>query len=177
MEDGGVEDKVATRVYYRGRFYASPAILHLLDSDTLCQIPTANKLVYVGSKHSDRKNRSLPRVINIRALRNSQPVSHELERDDVVQALEDIDCGRHLNLLGFAGWELWVVLVADNDGLATTGDDLLVRVQTLGEDGVACEDHDDRKVVVNERQHTVLQLTGHDSLTVQVRDLLDLQGA
>jgi len=172
----GGNDKVATRVYYRGRFYASPAILHLLDSDTLCQIPTTSKLVLFKNIQIAR-NRSLPRVIDIRALRNSQPVSHKLERDDVVQALEDIDCRGHLDLLSLARWELGVVLVADNDGLATTGNDLLVRVQTLGEDGVACEDHDDRKVVVNERQHTVLQLTGHDSLTVQVRDLLDLQGA
>lgn len=53
---------------------------------------------------------------------------------------------------------------------------LLIGVERLLEEVVAGQDHDDGQVLVDQSQHTVLQLTRHDSLTVQVRDLLDLEG-
>lgn len=52
---------------------------------------------------------------------------------------------------------------------------MLVCVQGLGEEVVTGEDHDDRQVLVNKSQNTVLQLTRHDSLAVKVGNLLDLQ--
>ena len=52
---------------------------------------------------------------------------------------------------------------------------MLVGVERLLEDVVTGEDHDDWQVLVNKSQHTVLQLTGHDSLTVEVGDFLDLE--
>lgn len=52
---------------------------------------------------------------------------------------------------------------------------MLVCVQGLGKEVVAGEDHDDRQVLVNKSQNTVLQLTRHDSLAVKVGNLLDLQ--
>ena len=84
---------------------------------------------------------------------------------------------RNLDLVGLLAGELLVVLVADDDGATLAGDDLLVGVEGLGEDGVTGEDHDDGKVLVDESEDTVLQLTGHDGLAVEVTNLLDLEGA
>lgn len=53
---------------------------------------------------------------------------------------------------------------------------LLVSVQRLLEDAIASEDHDDGQVLIHQGQHSVLQFTRHDSLAMQVRDFLDLQG-
>jgi hypothetical protein len=53
---------------------------------------------------------------------------------------------------------------------------LLVGVEGLREEIIASQDHDDGQVLVDQGQHTVLQLTGHDGLTVEVGNLLDLQG-
>lgn len=53
---------------------------------------------------------------------------------------------------------------------------LLVGVERLGEDVVTREDHDDGEVLVDQGQDTVLQLTRHDGLAVQVGNLLNLQG-
>lgn len=52
---------------------------------------------------------------------------------------------------------------------------LLVGVERLLEDLVTGEDHDNGEVLVNQGQNTVLQLTGHDSLAVEVGNFLDLQ--
>lgn len=84
---------------------------------------------------------------------------------------------RDLDLVCLLAGELLVVGVADDDGAALARDDLLVGVEGLGEDVVARQDHDDRQVLVDEREHAVLQLAGHDGLAVQVGDFLDLEGA
>ena len=84
---------------------------------------------------------------------------------------------RDLDLVGLLAGELLVVLVADDDRATLAGDDLLVGVEGLGEDGVTGEDHDDGEVLVDESEDTVLQLTGHDGLAVEVTNLLDLEGA
>lgn len=52
---------------------------------------------------------------------------------------------------------------------------MLVGVERLLEDLVTGEDHDDGEVLVNQGQNTVLQLTGHDGLAVEVGNFLDLQ--
>jgi hypothetical protein len=52
---------------------------------------------------------------------------------------------------------------------------LLVGVERLLEEIITSENHDDGEVLVDESQHTVLQLTRHDGLTVEVRNFLDLQ--
>lgn len=52
---------------------------------------------------------------------------------------------------------------------------MLIGVQALLEQVIPGEDHDDGQVLVDKRQHTVLQLTAHDGLAVQVADLLDLE--
>ena len=46
---------------------------------------------------------------------------------------------RDLDLVGLLAGELLVVLVADDDGATLAGDDLLVGVEGLGEDGVTGE--------------------------------------
>jgi hypothetical protein len=51
----------------------------------------------------------------------------------------------------------------------------LVCVERLGEDVIPGKDHDNRKVLVDQSQDTVLELTRHDSLAVEVRDFLDLE--
>ena len=130
--------------------------LRLLDSDRLGQVPGE---------------------VDVQALSNGEPVGHELERDDVEQTLEELVGVRNLDLVGLLAGELLVVLVADDDGATLAGDDLLVGVEGLGEDGVASEDHDDGQVLVDEGEDTVLQLARHDGLAVEVGDLLDLKGA
>ena len=98
-----------------------------------------------------------------------------MQRNDVDETLENVDVLGHLNLVRLVGRELGVVLVADDDWSSATGNDLLVGVERLGEDVVTGKDHDNRKVLVNQSQDTVLELTGHDSLAVEVRDFLDLE--
>lgn len=53
---------------------------------------------------------------------------------------------------------------------------LLVGVQALLEEIITGEDHDDGQVLVHKGEHTVLELTAHDGLAVQVADFLDLEG-
>lgn len=55
------------------------------------------------------------------------------------------------------------------------GRTLLVGVEGLLEEVIACKDHDDGEVLVDQSKHTVLELTRHDRLAVEVRDFLDLQ--
>jgi hypothetical protein len=135
---------------------SSPSPDLLLDSDRLGQVP---------------------REVDVQALSNGKPVGHELERDDVEQTLQEVVGVRDLDLVGLLARELLVVGVADDDGTALAGDDLLVGVEGLGEDGVASKDHDDGQVLVDEGEDTVLQLAGHDGLAVEVGDFLDLEGA
>lgn len=52
---------------------------------------------------------------------------------------------------------------------------MLVGVERLLEDLITGEDHDDGEVLINQGQNTVLQLTGHDGLAVEVGNFLDLQ--
>lgn len=52
---------------------------------------------------------------------------------------------------------------------------LLVGVEGLGEDFIASENHDDGKILVDQGQNTMLQLTRHDGLAVKVGDFLDLE--
>ena len=53
---------------------------------------------------------------------------------------------------------------------------MLVGVEGLLEQVVTGENHDDGQVLINESQNTVLQLTRHDSLAVEVGNFLDLEG-
>ena len=98
-----------------------------------------------------------------------------MQGDDVDETLENVDVLGHLDLVCLVGRELGVVLVADDDWSSATGNDLLVCVERLGEDVVTGKDHDDREVLVDQSQDTVLELARHDSLAVKVRDLLDLE--
>lgn len=115
--------------------------------------------------------------VDVHALSNSQPVGHELKRDDVEQTLEDINSVGNLDSVGLLARELVVASVANDDWAALSGNDLLVCVEGLGEDVVAGEDHDDGKVLIDESEHTMLQLTGHDGFAVKVGNLLDLESA
>lgn len=119
----------------------------------------------------------VPREIDVKTLSNGQPVSHELQRDDVEETLEEVVGVGDLDLVGLLARELLVVGVADDDGAALAGDDLLVGVEGLGEDVIAGQDHDDRQVLVDEGEDTVLQLARHDGLAVEVGNFFDLEGA
>lgn len=63
------------------------------------------------------------RKVDVQALHHCKPVGDELQRDDVENTLQDIDGLRDLNRLGLRGLELRVAGVADDDRLATTGND------------------------------------------------------
>lgn len=87
--------------------------------------------------------RQIPREIDVQTLRHRQPIRHQLQRNDVQQALQHIHRMRHLNLVRLLAWELLVASIANDDRAAFPRDDLLVCVEALGEDVVAGEDHDD----------------------------------
>lgn len=119
----------------------------------------------------------IPGEVHIQPLAHRQPVRHQLQRDHVQQALQHVDGVRHFNAVRLLGRELLVARVADDDGPAAARDDLLVRVERLGEDVVARQDHDDGEGFVDEGQHAVFQLAGHDGFAVEVGDFFDLEGA
>lgn len=54
---------------------------------------------------------------------------------------------------------------------------MLVGVQALGEDVITRQNHNNREVLVHQRQHAVLELARHDGLAMEVTNLLDLEGA
>ena len=53
---------------------------------------------------------------------------------------------------------------------------LLVRIQGFRKNLIPGQNHDNGKVFIDQSQYTMLQFTGHDSLAVEIRDFLDLQG-
>lgn len=113
--------------------------------------------------------------INVETLSNSHPVGHELERDDVDETLQAVDVAGDLDLVGLVSGELGIVLVADDDGSSAAGNDLLVGIERLGEDVVTGKDHDNGEVLVNQSKDTVLELSRHDGLAMEVGDFLDLE--
>lgn len=103
-------------------------------------------------------------------------VGDELEGDDGEDALEavgglgDAD-GLELGLDGV------VSVVADDDGLAFPGRDLLQGRLDLGVQRVLGHHQHHGHVLVNQRKGAVLQLTRQDTLRVHVGHLFDLEGA
>ena len=113
--------------------------------------------------------------VDVQTFRNSEPVGHELKRDDVDQTLQAVDGLWNLDLVGLVTWELGVTGVADDDWPTLASNDLLVCVERLGEDVVAGKNHDNWQRLVDKGEDTVLELTRHDSLAVKVRNFLDLE--
>ena len=71
---------------------------------------------------SDRLGQ-IAREVNVETLRHSQPVSHQLERNDVEQTLENIAGLGDLDTLGLLSGEFGVTSVADDNGSTRTGND------------------------------------------------------
>ena len=63
------------------------------------------------------------REIDVQALSDCEPIGHQLERDDVQEALQAIDGLGDLDLLGLPSLELLVVGIADNNRSASTSND------------------------------------------------------
>lgn len=70
---------------------------------------------------SDRLGQ-VTREVNVKVLHHGQPVGNQLQGDDVQDTLQDVDRLGDLNRLGLAVVELLVIGVADDNGLAATGD-------------------------------------------------------
>ena len=51
---------------------------------------------------------------------------------------------------------------------------LLVSIEGLGKDVIACEDHNDGKMFVNKSEDTMLEFARHNGLTVEIGDFFDL---
>uniref|UniRef100_A0A1Y1KBS7 Uncharacterized protein n=1 Tax=Photinus pyralis TaxID=7054 RepID=A0A1Y1KBS7_PHOPY len=96
------------------------------------------------------------REINIETLKNSQPVSNQLQGNDVEKTLKAINSLRDLDLLSFRVLKLGIVRVAKDDGFAFTCNDLLVGIERLLENLITSEDHDDGHIGIDQGQHTVL---------------------
>jgi hypothetical protein len=71
---------------------------------------------------SDRLGQ-VTREVDVETLQNSQPVGDELQRDDVQDTLQAVDRLGDLDTLSIGGLELLVVGVADDNGLAASGND------------------------------------------------------
>lgn len=63
------------------------------------------------------------REIHVEALEDSEPVGDELQRNDVEETLEAVHSLGDLNLLGLGCLKLLVAGVADDNGLAASGND------------------------------------------------------
>lgn len=63
------------------------------------------------------------REVDVETLEDGEPVGDQLEREDVQEALEDVDRLGDLDLESLAGFELVIIGVADDNGLATTSND------------------------------------------------------
>ena len=61
--------------------------------------------------------------VNVEALEHGEPVGNELQRDDVEDALQDINRLGDLDCLRLVGGELLIPGIADDDGLAAAGND------------------------------------------------------
>src|ERR1700712_1649662 len=128
-------------LYYFDKWHASTMptqiqpcqrLFTLLDSDTLRQISWE---------------------IDIESFTDSQPVCHQLQWDDIDQALETLDLWWNLDLISLGCREFGITLVADDDWAALSSNNLLVCVERLGEDIVTGENHDNRQVLIHKREH------------------------
>lgn len=126
----------------------------------------------------------VPREINIKAVEDCQVVAEELERDNVEDTLETIDSSRYDNclvlstlVLVHAVLDSRVVLAADDDGSAFSGRDLGEGILDLGVERVTGHDNDDRHILINQRQRSVLELASENTFRVHVGDFLNLEGA
>lgn len=81
---------------------------HLLDSNTLSQIPWE---------------------INVESLLDGQPITDHLQWQNVQQTLQTIDGLRNLNLFDEIVGAFTLVGIADDDGTTATRENLLVRVE------------------------------------------------
>jgi hypothetical protein len=129
-------------------------VLTLLDRDTLGQIPGE---------------------IDVQSLTDGQPVCHELQRNDVDQALKTVNLLGHFDLVRLGRREFGVALVADDDGTALASNHLLISIERLGENVVPGEDHDNREVLIDESEDTMFEFARHDGLAMEIGDFLDLQ--
>lgn len=82
--------------------FVEPTGVSLLDSDRLGQVSGE---------------------VNVETLENGQPVGNQLQRNDVQDSLQAVNGLGDLDLESIRGLELLVTRVADDDGLATTGND------------------------------------------------------
>lgn len=64
--------------------------------------------------------------VNVQTLPNGKPVRNQLQRNYVQQTLETIYGLRHNDLLSLRSRKLGVILVADDDGATTAGDDCML---------------------------------------------------
>jgi hypothetical protein len=65
----------------------------------------------------------VPREVHIKALHHCQPVGDQLQRDDIEDALQDIDGLGDFDAQALARIELLIVGIADNDWLAAACND------------------------------------------------------
>lgn len=81
---------------------------HLLHSNTLSQISWE---------------------VDIQSLGDGKPIGHELERNDIQETLKTIDSLGNFDLFRLTLLELLVIGIADDNRLAGTCDDLLIRIE------------------------------------------------
>ena len=116
----------------------------------------------------------VPWEVNVESVLDSKVVREQLQRNDVQDTLQAIDRLRHPDGLHTRRDRL-IVLMADNNRLRLPCRDLRKRRLDLGVQRILSHDDDHRHVFVDEREGTVLQLAGEDTLGVHVRNFLDLE--
>ena len=100
---------------------------------------------------------------------------HGYDTEDALQTVHrvgdlEVAAARHLLSLGVAG-------LADEERLTSPGHHLKEAAETLGVDRVPGDHQDQRHLVINKSQRSVLQLPRQDPLAVHVCELLDLQSS
>lgn len=116
----------------------------------------------------------VPREVDVKSVPNSKVVAEQLHRDDVQYALQAVDGLGHPDGLA-TGRDAIVTLVAHDDRLSFAGSDLGERGLHLGVQRVSGHDDDHGHVLVDQREGSVLEFTGENTLRMHVRDFFDLE--
>lgn len=89
-------------------------------------------------------------------------VRKDLQRNDVQQPLQAIDCPGNTDCLAI-GRNGFVSVVAEHNGLCFTSSNLSIGRLDLGVEGVLSHDDEDRHIFINKSQRSMFELASEDT--------------
>lgn len=132
------------------------------------------RVVSIINKIIERKRVQVPREINIESILDGQMVTQQLQRNDIQNPLQAIYRLRDPDRLAFLG-DAIIVNVAHDNRLCFPSRDLGIRRLDLGVKRILSHDDDNRHILVNEGERSVLEFSREDTLRMHVGYFLDLQ--